>query len=281
MYGNGGTFAFTCEIYTNESAWQYEPGSLPNQRWEKGVFEFFNPEPAEIETVVERWLPVFVNLTERAVVVSDASPPVTGADYDGSWHSADFIVTLIATDDFSGVAETYYRINDGAIKKVRSDGHPEITVEGEANKLEYWSIDNIDAEETPHKFLAGIKLDKTNPVVSIVSPAMGREIRSSSATVSWSGSDEPSGIRYFEAKCDDGAWINMSDSTIHSFTGLVDGGHTVNVRVVDRAGNAVLDRVEFTVNTSPLLGPGYVEEAVVVAVVVLALVVAVYFLKVR
>jgi hypothetical protein len=281
MYGNRSTFAFTCEIYTNEGALQYEPGPLPSQRWEKRGFEFFNPQPAGIETVVERWFPVFYNLANRAIAASDASPPVTGADYDGSWHSTNFVITLIATDDFSGVAETCYRINDGAVKKVSSDGQPEISVEGAANRLEYWSIDTIGTEETPHNVLTGIKLDKTNPVITIASPTMSQEIRSSSATTSYTGSDEPSGISYFEAKCDGGAWINMTASTTHTFTGLADGGHTISVRAVDRAGNVVQESVDFVVNTSPLLGPGYVEEAIVVAVVVAAVIAVVYFFKVR
>jgi hypothetical protein len=281
MYGNRSTFAFTCEIYTNGSAWQYEPGPLPGQRWEKGVFELFNPKPAEIETVVERWLPVFFSLANRAIVEADASPPVTVADYDGSWHSADFAITLTATDDFSGVAETYYRINDGAITKVSSDGQPEITVEGAANKLEYWSKDALGTEETPHKVLTGIKLDKAAPIVTISSPIMGQEIRSPNATALRTSSDEPSGISYYEARCDDDPWINLNASTTYTYTGLADGSHMISVRAVDRAGNVAQESVNFMINTSPLPGPRYVEAAVVAAVVVVTLVAAVYFFKIR
>jgi len=67
MYQNRSTFAFTCEIYTNETAWQYEPGPEPNTWWEKGVFQFFNPDPNQIETVIQRWLPVFTYMTNRAI----------------------------------------------------------------------------------------------------------------------------------------------------------------------------------------------------------------------
>jgi hypothetical protein len=67
MYGNRSTFALTCEIYTNESAWQTEPGPEPNTWWEKGVFQFFNPDPSQIETVIQRWLPVFAYMTNRAI----------------------------------------------------------------------------------------------------------------------------------------------------------------------------------------------------------------------
>jgi len=67
MYGNRSTFALTCEIYGNDGAWQYEPGPESNTWWEKGVFQFFNPEPIQIETVIQRWLPVFAYVTNRAI----------------------------------------------------------------------------------------------------------------------------------------------------------------------------------------------------------------------
>jgi len=67
MYGNRSTFAFTCEIYGNDSAWQYEPGPEPNTWWEKGVSQFFNPEPTQIETVIQRWLPAFTYIANRAI----------------------------------------------------------------------------------------------------------------------------------------------------------------------------------------------------------------------
>jgi hypothetical protein len=67
MYGNRSTYALTAEIYRNSSAWQYEPGPEPNTHWEKGVFEFFNPGPTDIEAVVTRWLPTFAYVTNRAI----------------------------------------------------------------------------------------------------------------------------------------------------------------------------------------------------------------------
>ena len=66
MYGNRSSFAFTCEIYKNDSAWQYEPGPDPDTYWESGVFDYFNPDPTQIETVILRWLPVFTYLASRA-----------------------------------------------------------------------------------------------------------------------------------------------------------------------------------------------------------------------
>jgi hypothetical protein len=67
MYANRSAFALTCEIYGNDSAWQYEPGPDPDTWWEKGIFQAFNPSASNIETVVKRWLPVFTYIINRAI----------------------------------------------------------------------------------------------------------------------------------------------------------------------------------------------------------------------
>jgi len=105
------------------------------------------------------------SITRSIAVGTDTTPPITLDDYDALWHTSDFTITLTATDDLSGVAETYYRINDGPIQNLSAHGHPLITTEGADNKLEYWSVDNADNEELPHKILTGIKLDKTYPTI--------------------------------------------------------------------------------------------------------------------
>ena len=101
--------------------------------------------------------------------VPDYIPPMTSHDYDGLWRNTDFTITLTATDHESGVAETYYRINDGPVKAVSIDGQPYVTTEGANNTLEYWSVDAAGNEEFPHKVLTGIKLDKTAPMIEIPS----------------------------------------------------------------------------------------------------------------
>ncbi|MGQ9538793.1 MAG: OmpL47-type beta-barrel domain-containing protein [Candidatus Bathycorpusculaceae bacterium] len=95
---------------------------------------------------------------------SDSTSPATLHNYDGLWHITDFTITLTASDDMSGIAETYYIINDRPTKTVNADGQSLITTEGADNKLEYWSVDNAGNEES-HHILTGIKLDKTAPAI--------------------------------------------------------------------------------------------------------------------
>jgi hypothetical protein len=95
---------------------------------------------------------------------TDNTPPVTLNDYDTLWHNESLIIILTAEDNESGVAETYYRINEGPTLNVTSDGQPVITSEGDHNTLEYWSVDNYNNEELPHNLLP-IRIDKTNPTI--------------------------------------------------------------------------------------------------------------------
>ena len=306
----------------------------------------------------------------------EKTPPATTDDYDGLWHTTDFTINLTATDNLSGVAQTYYKINSGPPRNVTAHGQPIITAESANNTLEYWSVDVAGNEETPHKILTDIKLDKTAssgsitinnddayttstsvtltltygdatsgvsqvrysndgvwdtepwespsttktwtlttgdgtktvyyqvmdnaglvsdtysdtilldtnpPIISITSPSNGTEIRSSSPTITWTGTDATLGLDHYEIRLDDGSWINVGTNTTHTFTGVGDGTHTVEVKAFDKAGYSQAASVNFSVNTSPIGGPGYTEElAIIGAVVVLvALAIAIYLLKIR
>jgi TolB protein len=113
----------------------------------------------------------FEQLVDGEIFVSvdldeDSKAPVTVDNYDGQWHTADFRINLTATDDTSGVAETYYKINNGATQSVAEAGQPIISTEGANNKLEYWSEDAAGNTES-HEVLTDVKLDKTAPTGSI------------------------------------------------------------------------------------------------------------------
>ena len=107
--------------------------------------------------------------TFNVTVALDSTAPATQHDYDGLWHNANFMINLTATDA-SGIKDTYYKVNGGSMLAVSTAGQPIISTEGANNMMEYWSADKSGNEETPHKILSGIKLDKTPPIISITSP---------------------------------------------------------------------------------------------------------------
>lgn len=178
---------------------------------------------------------------------SDKTPPTTEDDYTGTWHTADFVITLTSMDDVSGVNATYYRVDGGKIKSVQTDGQPYITKEG-YSKLEYWSVDGVGNEETHHILIP--KLDKNPPMISITSPSNGSEKRSSSVTITWIGADTGSGIDHYEICLEQGSWITVGTETTYVSDGLNDGNHTVTVLAVDEIGASQASSVSFIVNTS-------------------------------
>jgi hypothetical protein len=99
----------------------------------------------------------------------DVTSPSTIHDYDFGWHASDFTISLNAFDNVSGVAEIYYKINNGPVESLSINGQPFITTESANNTLEYWSADYAGNEEFPHKLLTGIKLDKTHPTIGMPS----------------------------------------------------------------------------------------------------------------
>jgi parallel beta-helix repeat protein len=138
----------------------------------------------------------------------DMSPPTTTHDYNGLWHTENFTITLTATDDVSGVAETYYRINNGLLQNISAHGQPLITEENADNKLEYWSVDNSGKEESPHNILTGIKLDKTPPSGSIIINNDDANTTTQSVTLNLWASDATSGVSQMRFSNDGTNWTS-------------------------------------------------------------------------
>jgi len=174
---------------------------------------------------------------ERSLSV-DITAPKTSDNYDGLWHKVDFTITLTASDGTgSGVAQTYYKINDGPTKTVSANGQPQITVESATNKLEYWSVDNAGNEESHHT-LTTIKLDKTPPVTTktLEGTKGTNDWYISDVTVTLSAFDATSGVKEIHYILDSGTEIVVSGDTT-TFTISTDGTHSLEHWAVDNAGN--------------------------------------------
>jgi len=184
----------------------------------------------------------------------DKSPPETSHDYDNKWHNVDFTINLTAKDDISGVAETYYKINDGSIKRVNVYGQPRITVESANNTLEYWSVDKAGNEET-HHFIYGIKLDKTPPSGWIIINDNKTYANTSDVIIKFDYSDSLSGVSGIRFSNDD-LWTNepekppqlkMKNWTLTSG----EGERTVYMQMIDKAGNIYTANDSIIVDSTP------------------------------
>jgi hypothetical protein len=190
-------------------------------------------------------------------VVSVAHVPSTANNYDGSWHNANFTITLVPDPVYS---ETYYRINSGAMLRVAADGQPRITTEGINNTLEFWSVDEFGNAEVPHKTLTQVKLDRTAPVGFVQIGNGGNYTSSVSVTLALTATDLLSGVGQIRLS-NDGVW---DTETWETPSMIIDwnlttgsGERTVYYQIMDNAGLTSLYSASITLDTvKPLASAG-------------------------
>jgi len=170
----------------------------------------------------------------------DTIPPVTTASgIPAGWTRNDVIVTLSATDSYSGVAATCYRVGAGADTtytvpfSVTADGQTTVT---------YWSVDNADNVEAEQS--ATVRIDKTPPVTSPEVVGDG----GASVTVTLSASDALSGVATTRWRLgDSGGWTAGTSVTVTAA-----GERTLYFYSADNAGNVEeTGSVTFTVVEPP------------------------------
>lgn len=142
--------------------WSFSDGTTQTENSPFTTHAYTNEGSYSVTLTVSNNFGFSNSKTQTISVLEDNIAPLTSHNYDGELHTSEFTITLTFQDDASGVNQTYYRINDGAIKTLSIDGQPVINTNSLNNKLEYWSIDNAGNQET-HKTLTDIKLDTTPP----------------------------------------------------------------------------------------------------------------------
>ncbi|MGD2066926.1 MAG: NosD domain-containing protein, partial [Candidatus Bathyarchaeota archaeon] len=213
----------------------YPAGSLANVTASTNTEYVFDYWLLDSEERVENPISLIMdgNHILEAVFV-DVTPPATSNDYDGTWKTSDFTITLSAIDDESGVSETYYRINDGATRTVSVDGQPIIDTEDANNTLQYWSIDNAGNQETPNT-LTNIRLDKMAPtsLIDLTAATENNGWFTSDVTMSLSSTDSVSGVDKTEYRLDNNSW----ETYVSQLTISDEGIFSVYYRSIDKAGN--------------------------------------------
>ena len=128
----------------------------------------------------------------------DADAPLTSASLNpetpngqNNWYTVQVNVTLTANDEISGVAATYYRINDGPTQiytvpfAISDDG---------IYTTQFWSIDNAGNNETAKEI--GFKIDKTPPTIEGAPTTLANAYGwyNADVTIHFEASDFPSGL---------------------------------------------------------------------------------------
>jgi hypothetical protein len=182
----------------------------------------------------------------------DTEPPMTIGTLSGTvihgWYSTPVTFAATATDDYSGVAATYYKIDGGS---TLTYGAPiSISVNGE-HFIEYWSVDNVGNVEA-HHITPTFKIDSGNsPTVSISAPGdglylfgnqllslSGRTIIIGGFTVEASASDSDSGVYRVQFALDGTIFGEDTSSPFSAYCGEKHtGAGTITVTAEDFTGN--------------------------------------------
>ena len=85
----------------------------------------------------------------------------------------------------------------------------------------------------------------------VITASTGTFVNSSNVSISWTMSDEVSGIDFAEVRLDAGDWVLKDDAVGHIFVGVADGAHTLNLRVYNNAGYNNSTSLAIIVDTLP------------------------------
>ena len=176
----------------------------------------------------------------------DTIPPTTEIILDGTmgendWYVSAVTVTLVATDEGSGVESTWYRL-DGGYWKIYAGGSFPVSTEG-YHTVEAYSFDRAGNKEDTKT--AVIKIDTKPPVITHeFDGVIGDEgWFVSDVTVMISAEDVTSGVNYTMYKINSGIWINYTEP----FNVAENGTYVLSYYSVDFAGNVETSEVEFKI----------------------------------
>ncbi|MDT4946579.1 MAG: large repetitive protein, partial [Pseudonocardiales bacterium] len=194
------------------------------------------------------------NITPATVdgVKIDRHDPSTKATAPSGWQNHDVTVTLSATDNLSGVAGTYYKVDGGV---TQSGTTLTLTTEG-THQVSYWSVDNAGNTETAATVT--VLVDKSAPTIT------GKATTSPNAygwynapvTVHFDCSDALSGL----ANCQPDGTVSAQGANSATGTATDGAGNTATTTVgginVDTVGptvtiGGVKDGAKYTIGAVP------------------------------
>jgi peptidoglycan/xylan/chitin deacetylase (PgdA/CDA1 family) len=187
---------------------------------------------------------------------ADTQPPVTLAEgADEGWHAKAVTIRFEASDDLSGVAATYYALDDGAWTQGASFvvAAPKDHSNDGVHSLRYASVDNAGNRETEKQ--ASVKIDTTLPgftwvslVPSLMYGTRNIELRftireaSGSVGVGWRMTDQYGS--YARARGglerDPGERVVTLSTRYASGSPLLPGLYRIRVTLKDAAGNTTV-----------------------------------------
>jgi hypothetical protein len=185
----------------------------------------------------------------RSFTVDTTAPTIDlGGPAPGYLSTSTVLVTWVASDN-NGLAGIKVYLDGGAPITLGANA-TSTTLTGVSDGSHNIRVQAIDLAGSTASDSVDVTVDTAAPTASLSAPTPSQVFGTSSVQLTWTASDATSGIDHFEVRLDGGTPITVPAGTLtHTFTGLSDGSHTVDLRSFDRAGNTVLVSVAVTVDT--------------------------------
>lgn len=174
----------------------------------------------------------------------DASLPTSAVQFDGTagangWYVSAVTVSGIGTDTVSGMATLEVSVNGGAWQ-------PSVILLDGVYRVQSRSTDNAGWEML--SAVQTVRVDTLKPELEMVPDQTkgGKDYFHRAVTVSLKGTDAGSGVARVEYRLDGGNWVNATSLTIST-----DGGHGLEGRVTDNAGNVTWKVIPVYIDTIP------------------------------
>jgi hypothetical protein len=197
-----------------------------------------------------------VKLSVGPIEPLDIVPPETEIQFNcemgqNGWYISDVEVVLIAEDDQSGVAATFYSINRGLeVEYIK----PFTIEEDGIFTIRYYSIDNAGNIEKPHKKAPlGIDTEKPRSSAELIGKSPNNEaykipmrnVFCSPVEIIISAEDMTSGVQGICYKIDSGKFCRSNDDVVKIIV-EEKGKHIIQFYSYDNAGNEEeLNRISF------------------------------------
>jgi hypothetical protein len=192
------------------------------------------------------------NFADRLINFTlDATPPVLNIAEPSSGAATNETAVTVewgATDPIAGIASYQFRIDGGAWSS------PSMAVShsfgGLNNGLHNVTIRATDLVGNAVDRYVVFMVDTLAPTLTIEAPMNNTHFNTTSVNISWSSSDQYSGLHGYQYRLDGGIWSSIASNKSHIFNQLADGAHTLEVRAFDNASNSISATVTFVVDTT-------------------------------
>lgn len=189
----------------------------------------------------------FENVALVTFVIDTTTPTVSVVSPTSLYLGTSSVtVSWTGADTPSGVSYYEVRIDGGSWVDVGTSNSRAFT--GLADGVHTVEVRAWDAANHYAMDSVSFTVDTVAPTLSLDYPVAGQFNTTGSVTARWACSDALSGIDRSEVRVDGGAWTSVGAAISHALS-LGEGGHTLEVRCYDEAGNLASQSVSFTVDT--------------------------------